>query len=113
MSRACGARQRLRCALAAVAGCGGDAAGEPRPRSRPTTMILATTTSTRDSGLLDVLVPDFERRLRAAASRRSASGPERRSSSGERGDADVLLVHSPEAEEAFMARRPRRHAASR
>ena len=45
-----------------VASCGGEAPASPTPAARASgTMILATTTSTRDSGLLDVLVPDFER----------------------------------------------------
>ncbi len=65
-------------------------------------VILATTTSTQDSGLLDVLVPLFEKqtgyRVKVVA---VGTGAALRM--GERGDADVLLVHAPEAEEAFMA----------
>ncbi len=65
-------------------------------------VILATTTSTQDSGLLDVLVPLFEKetgyRVKVIA---VGTGAALRM--GERGDADVLLVHAPEAEEAFMA----------
>jgi tungstate transport system substrate-binding protein len=64
-------------------------------------VILATTTSTQDSGLLDVLAPVFEEesgyRLKVVA---VGSGQAMRL--GEEGEADVLLVHSPEAEEAFM-----------
>lgn len=86
----------LTAALAAgvlgLAGCGGDDAG---------TMILATTTSTRDSGLLDVLVPAFQRGS-ACRVKTLAVGSGQALKLGERGDADVLLVHSPAAEEAFM-----------
>jgi tungstate transport system substrate-binding protein len=64
-------------------------------------MILATTTSTRDSGLLDVLVPAFERASKCQV-KTLAVGSGDALKLGERGDADVLLVHSPAAEEAFM-----------
>lgn len=85
-----------------VAGCGGDGAGEPGPAAPAKgTMILATTTSTRDSGLLDVLVPDFERGSECQV-KTLAVGSGDALKLGERGDADVLLVHSPAAEEAFM-----------
>ena len=69
-------------------------------------MILATTTSTRDSGLLDVLVPDFERGSECRV-KTVAVGSGDALKLGERGDADVLLVHSPAAEEAFMRGGPR------
>jgi tungstate transport system substrate-binding protein len=72
-------------------------------------MILATTTSTRDSGLLDVLVPAFERASKCRV-KTLAVGSGAALTLGERGDADVLLVHSPKAEESFVRRG---HAASR
>ena len=65
-------------------------------------MILATTTSTQDSGLLDELVPRFERRVGDCAVKTVAVGSGEAIELGEKGDADVLLVHSPEAEEEFM-----------
>ena len=82
-----------------LASCGGD--GEPSTAPATGTMILATTTSTRDSGLLDVLVPDFERGSECRV-KTVAVGSGDALKLGERGDADVLLVHSPAAEEAFM-----------
>ncbi len=67
-----------------------------------TELILATTTSTENSGLLDELLPAFEQdstyRLKIIA---VGSGAALRM--GERGDADVLLVHSPAAERQYMA----------
>jgi tungstate transport system substrate-binding protein len=65
-------------------------------------MVLATTTSTRDTGLLDDLVPAFGR-ASACSVKTVAVGSGQALTMGERGDADVLLVHSPAAEEKFMA----------
>jgi tungstate transport system substrate-binding protein len=69
-------------------------------QSRPS-IILATTTSTQDSGLLDALVPRFEKERgidvkviavgTGAALRMAASG-----------DADVVLVHAPSAEQPYV-----------
>jgi len=66
-------------------------------------LILATTTSTQDSGLLDVLIPLFEKECGYFVKTISVgSGQAMRM--GERGEADVLLVHSPDSEKAFIAR---------
>ena len=84
--------------LSLAAACtAGLAADSPPP------IILATTTSTQDSGLLDELIPPFE----AASGMKVkiiAVGSGQALALGERGEADLLLVHSPEAEERFMAR---------
>ena len=64
-------------------------------------MILATTTSTQDSGLLDVLVPEFEKRTGYKV-KVIAVGSGAAMTMGERGEADVLLVHAPESEVKFM-----------
>ena len=66
------------------------------------TVILATTTSTQDSGLLDVLVPIFEKESGFQVKTISV-GSGQAMKMGEKGEADVLLVHSPEAEKKFMA----------
>lgn len=65
-------------------------------------MILATTTSTQDTGLLDTLVPDFERTSDCRV-KTVAVGSGEALALGASGDADVLLVHSPAAERAYMA----------
>ena len=65
------------------------------------TIILATTTSTQDSGLLDVLLPLFEKKTGYAV-KTIAVGSGQAMAMGERGEADVLLVHSPDAEKKFM-----------
>lgn len=65
-------------------------------------MVLAATTSTQDSGLLDVLVPAFEtdtgRQVRTLA-----LGSGQAIALARRGEADVVLAHSPGAERALMA----------
>lgn len=69
--------------------------------ARPT-VLLATTTSTQDSGLLDVLIPDFERRTGYSV-KTSAVGTGAALAIGAKGDADVVLVHAPKNEKEFMA----------
>ncbi len=64
-------------------------------------LILATTTSTQDSGLLDVLVPAFEKKSGLMV-KTIAVGSGHAMTMGQKGEADVLLVHSPDAEKKFM-----------
>jgi tungstate transport system substrate-binding protein len=66
------------------------------------TLILATTTSTQDSGLLDLLIPLFEKESGYFV-KTIAVGSGQAMKMGEKGEADVLLVHSPDAEKKFMA----------
>jgi tungstate transport system substrate-binding protein len=80
-------------ALLVAAGC----SGRPAP-----TLTLATTTSTQDSGLLDVLVPRF-REQSGIEVKVVAVGTGQALELGRRGDADVLLVHDPAAEQRFVA----------
>lgn len=65
-------------------------------------VVVATTTSLNDTGLLDSIAPLFQRstgyRIRVVA---VGSGQALRM--GERGDADVIIAHSPAAESAFVA----------
>jgi tungstate transport system substrate-binding protein len=64
-------------------------------------LILATTTSTQDSGLLDVLIPIFEKQTGYFV-KTIAVGSGQAMTMGQKGEADVLLVHSPAAEKKFM-----------
>jgi tungstate transport system substrate-binding protein len=66
------------------------------------TIILATTTSTQDSGLLDVLLPIFEKKTGYFV-KTIAVGSGQAMAMGQKGEADVLLVHSPDAEKKFVA----------
>jgi tungstate transport system substrate-binding protein len=81
-------------------GCGSSssAGGASTPKGQ---MILGTTTSTRDTGLLDTLVPAFEHAT-ACSVKTVAVGSGQALDLGARGQADALLVHSPAAEETFM-----------
>lgn len=64
-------------------------------------LILATTTSTADSGLLDYLLPDFEAIYNVNVDV-IAVGTGQALKLGEAGDADVVLVHARELEDAFV-----------
>src|SRR5215212_2190811 len=64
-------------------------------------LILATTTSTQDSGLLDVLIPLFETETGYKV-QTVAVGSGQALKMGEDGNADVLLVHAPASEATFM-----------
>ncbi|MBI3169590.1 MAG: substrate-binding domain-containing protein [Chloroflexi bacterium] len=64
-------------------------------------IILATTTSTQDSGLLDVLVPMFEKQTGYTV-QTIAVGTGEALKMGEEGNADVLLVHAPSSEVTYM-----------
>ena len=65
------------------------------------TVILSTTTSTQDSGLLDVLIPIFEKQSGYFV-KTIAVGSGQAMAMGQKGEADVLLVHSPAAEKKFV-----------
>ena len=66
------------------------------------TLILATTTSTQDSGLLEVLVPLFEKKSGHSVKTISV-GTGQALALAARGEADVVLVHAPEAEKRYLA----------
>ncbi|NPV75757.1 MAG: solute-binding protein [Anaerolineae bacterium] len=68
---------------------------------QPQEMILATTSSTQDSGLLDYLLPDFDKEFNIKT-KVIAVGSGQALQMGKDGDADVLLIHSPAAEKEFM-----------
>jgi tungstate transport system substrate-binding protein len=85
--------------LAFVLAC---AFGCTKGTTEPNTITLATTTSTQDSGLLDELLPFF-RQQTGIEVKVVAVGSGQALEFGRRGDADVLLTHSPAAEEKFMA----------
>lgn len=89
---------RLAAALAAgLCAAGGAARAEDAAR----TVILATTTSTQDSGLLDALLPAFQKESGYAVKTISV-GSGQAMAMGRRGEADVLLVHSPADEQKLV-----------
>jgi tungstate transport system substrate-binding protein len=74
-------------------------AGAQTPGS---TVVLSTTTSTQDSGLLDVLVPLFERQSGFTLKPVSV-GTGQALALAARGEADVVLVHAPALEKKYVA----------
>ncbi len=89
-------------AVLLVVGCSGAAAPPAAGPSAERSLILATTTSTQDSGLLDELLPQFTRDSGWQV-KTIAVGSGQAVELGRRGEADVLLVHSPAAEQALVA----------
>ncbi len=73
-----------------------------RNEIRGTSLTIATTTSTNDTGLLDYLVPIFDNKYKTKTKWVSVGSGEA-IEIGKRGDADLLLVHSRAAEDAFVA----------
>ncbi|NIP86547.1 MAG: solute-binding protein [Planctomycetales bacterium] len=88
--------------LVATGGCLPTAAQPPNASHASRRLRLATTTSVRDSGLLERLLPVFEKRHRCQVDV-IAVGTGAALRLGAAGDADALLVHAPAAEEAFLA----------
>jgi tungstate transport system substrate-binding protein len=80
------------------------AQGTPTAKARtgPRDVLLATTTSTADTGLLDALAPLFEEAT-GYTLKPIAVGSGAALELGKRGEVDVVLAHSPQAEVAFMA----------
>ncbi len=86
-------------ALLFVFGTANVFAGMVAPKQK--NIILATTTSTQDTGLLDVLIPIFEKQTGYFV-KTIAVGSGQAMAMGQKGEADVLLVHSPDAEKKFV-----------
>lgn len=91
-------------ALLALSGC---AADEPSTQAEEpvevTPLVLASTTSTQDSGLFDVLIPAFTEAYPEYDVKVVAVGTGEALQLGETKDADVLLVHAKADEEQFVA----------
>ncbi len=74
----------------------------PAPSGGQQVLKLATTTSTQDSGLLDYILPDFQKLCNCRVDV-VAVGTGQAIAIGQRGDADVLLVHARKSEDQFVA----------
>jgi len=85
--------------FAGLTGCTGNKQDGAEPAGKD--VILATTTSTQDSGLLDVLVPMFEEQTGYRV-KTIAVGTGAALEMGANGNADVLLVHAPDAEKPLV-----------
>jgi tungstate transport system substrate-binding protein len=87
-------------AILVVLAVAGAAAGQtPAPAAR--TLILSTTTSTQDSGLLDVLIPMFEQATGYSVKTISV-GTGQALALAARGEADVTLAHAPALEKKYV-----------
>src|SRR5262245_16076810 len=86
-------------ALAIVIGLPPPVAAQP---SNPNELIVLTTTTTQDSGILRVLTDAFAKKSGLAV-KSIVAGSGDILKQGARGEGDVLLTHSPEAEKAWMA----------
>lgn len=84
----------------AAAGCG---SGAPDGGRSGNEILVASTTSTRDSGLFAALVPAFENVYSQYRVKVNAVGTGEALKLGERCDADVVLVHAPDVEKKFVA----------
>lgn len=98
--RVVGMRRSAAWLLAACAIVTASAAGAAEKQG--STIILATTTSTQDSGLLDVLIPTFQKETGHFVKTISV-GSGQAMAMGRKGEADVLLVHSPADEQKMVA----------
>ena len=90
--------------VAGLAACSSPSAATSAPTPpRPANpeLILSSTTSTRDSGLMDVLVPMFQKQT-GYQLKPIYNGSGQAMALGQQGAADVLLVHAPASEVAFM-----------
>ncbi len=76
--------------------------GMSGPASAGQAVILSTTTSTQDSGLLDVLVPMFEKQTGYTV-KTIAVGTGNALALAAKGEADVCLVHAPAVEKKYVA----------
>jgi tungstate transport system substrate-binding protein len=92
-------RRSVLVALTLLIAAGPAAAQTPAPGSR--TLILSTTTSTQDSGLLDVLVPMFEQASGYSVKTISV-GTGQALALAARGEADVTLAHAPALEKRYV-----------
>jgi tungstate transport system substrate-binding protein len=90
---------RVFAVLLAILSLAASAGAQPRPSG---TIILSTTTSTQDSGLLDVLVPVFERQSGYTVKTISV-GTGQALALAARGEADVTLAHASALEKKYVA----------
>lgn len=95
------AKTQAAAASSTAAGSATTAAPSPSPTKIGGQMILATTTSTQDSGLLDVLIPMFQQQT-GIETKVIAVGTGAALDMASKGNADAVLVHSPTSEKKYV-----------
>src|SRR5262245_12839764 len=74
----------------------------PRTYAQDKSIVVASTTSTQDSGLFEYLLPIFKQKTGITV-KVLAQGTGQALDTARRGDADVVFVHAKSAEEKFLA----------
>jgi tungstate transport system substrate-binding protein len=87
--------------LIAAAALGAAVLAAPPSYAQDKSIVVASTTSTRDSGLFDYLLPKFKAKTGITV-KVVAQGTGKALDTGRRGDADVLFVHAKAQEEKFV-----------
>ncbi|HEX5213610.1 MAG TPA: extracellular solute-binding protein [Pseudolabrys sp.] len=90
-----------RCFIAAAA-FGALLVAAPQSYAQDKSIVVASTTSTQDSGLFEYLLPLFKKKTGITV-KVVAQGTGQALDTGRRGDADVVFVHAKSAEEKFLA----------
>jgi tungstate transport system substrate-binding protein len=93
-------RRKTTLAFIALFGATFFSAGQPFAEEK--SIVVASTTSTQDSGLFEYLLPIFQQKTGIAV-KVIAQGTGQALDTGRRGDADVVFVHAKSAEETFLA----------
>src|SRR6476469_4007090 len=93
---------RRKTTLAFIALFGATFFSAVQPFAQEKSIVVASTTSTQDSGLFEYLLPIFQHRTGIAV-KVIAQGTGQALDTGRRGDADVVFVHAKSAEEKFLA----------
>jgi tungstate transport system substrate-binding protein len=93
---------RLKTTLAFIAFSGATFFLAAQPFAQEKSVVVASTTSTQDSGLFEYLLPIFQQKTGIVV-KVIAQGTGQALDAGRRGDADVVLVHAKSAEEKFLA----------
>src|SRR5512146_2114946 len=88
--------------LIAAAALGALLLAVPQSHAQDKSIVVASTTSTQDSGLFEYLLPLFKKKTGITV-KVVAQGTGQALDTGRRGDADVVFVHAKSAEEKFLA----------
>src|SRR5512141_3207704 len=95
-------RSLIAAAALCTAGLGAVVVAAPPALAQDKSIVVASTTSTQDSGLFEYLLPLFKAKTGITV-KVVAQGTGQALDTGRRGDADVVFVHAKSAEEKFLS----------